>query len=271
MQIGRFFIYLHTLYLNLPLLYKKGTVLEVQLKTKTKNMMNLIFLLQDTIPAAATTATNATQAGKEVEPIRFFEMLMNGGVMVIPIMLLLFFTLYIIIERAIYYNKVAKTSESLINEIRLQLGAGKIEAAQITAGKANTAEGNILESGIALIGRPLSEIEGMMEKQTSVEIGMMEKKLGWLGLVAGTAPILGFIGTIGGVIVIFHTISVEGEITIDTISKGLYQKMISSGLGLVVGVIAYSAYHYFNVVIDNFSLRLQRQVIQFITAITTGK
>jgi biopolymer transport protein ExbB len=235
-------------------------------------MMNLMLLLQDTIPAAVqdTTAAAATGA-KEQEPIRFFEMLMNGGVMVIPILLLLFFTLYIIIERAIYYSKVTKNNEALMNEVRFQLSSGKIEAAQMTAGKANTAEGNILESGIALIGRPLSEIEGMMEKQTNVEIGMMEKKLGWLGLVAGTAPILGFIGTIGGVIVIFHTISVEGEITIDTISKGLYQKMISSGLGLVVGVIAYSAYHYFNVVIDNFSLRLQRQAIQFITTITTGK
>ncbi|MFP9099407.1 MotA/TolQ/ExbB proton channel family protein [Flavobacterium sp. RHBU_24] len=234
-------------------------------------MMNLMLLLQDTIPAAVQDTSAAAATGAKEEPIRFFEMLMNGGIMVIPILLLLFFTLYVIIERAIYYNKVTKHNEALINDIRFQLSSGKIEAAQMTASKANTAEGNILESGITLIGRPLSEIEGMMEKQTNVEIGMMEKKLGWLGLVAGTAPILGFIGTIGGVIVIFHTISVEGEITIDTISKGLYQKMISSGLGLVVGVIAYSAYHYFNVVIDNFSLRLQRQAIQFINAITTGK
>ena len=235
-------------------------------------MTNLILLLQDTIPAVVKdTTAAATTAAKDAEPIRFFEMLMNGGVMVIPIMLLLFFTLYVIIERAMYYNKVTKRNEAIINEIRFQLSAGKIEMAQMTAGKAGTAEGNILEAGISLIGRPLSEIEGMMEKQTNVEVGMMEKKLGWLGLVAGIAPILGFIGTIGGVIVIFHTISVEGEITIDTISKGLYQKMISSGLGLVVGVIAYSAYHYFNMMIDNFSLRLQRQAIQFVTIITTGK
>jgi biopolymer transport protein ExbB len=235
-------------------------------------MTNLIFLFQDTISAASQD--NAVVAGKTVkaaEPIRFFDMLMNGGVMVIPIMLLLFFTLYIIIERAIYYSKVMKHNEATINEVRFQLSAGKIETAQMTASKAGNAEGNILESGISLIGRPLSEIEGMMEKQTNVEIGMMEKKLGFLGLVAGIAPILGFIGTIGGVIVIFHTISVEGEITIDTISKGLYQKMISSGLGLVVGVIAYSAYHYFNMMIDNFALRLQRQAIQFVTIITTGK
>ena len=111
----------------------------------------------------------------------------------------------------------------------------------------------------------------MMEKSTNVEIGLMERKLGWLGLVAGIAPILGFIGTIAGVITIFYDISIKKEITIDTISSGLYEKMISSGLGLIVGVIAYSAYHFFNMIIDSFALRVQKQVIQFVNVITTGK
>ncbi len=233
-------------------------------------MTNLIFLFQDSIPAGAQEAAAAT-ANAVAKDQTFFNRLMEGGVMVIPIMLLLFFTLFIIIERAMYYSKVTKRNDSLMNEVRFQLSSGKIETAQLTASKAGTAEGNILESGISLIGRPLSEIEGMMEKTTNVEIGMMEKKLGWLGLVAGTAPILGFIGTIVGVITIFQDISVKNEITINVISKGLYQKMISSGLGLVVGVIAYSAYHYFNMVIDSFTLRIQRQVIQFVNAITIGK
>jgi biopolymer transport protein ExbB len=234
-------------------------------------MTNLIFLFQDTITGAAQEAATTAATATPTEDLTFFELLMKGGVMVIPILVLLFFTLYVIIERAMYYSKVTKHNEALINEIRFQLSSGKIEPAQITASKAGTAEGNILESGIGLIGRPLGEIEGMMEKTTNVEIGLMEKKLGWLGLVAGTAPILGFIGTIAGVITIFHDISETGEITINTISEGLYQKMISSGLGLVVGVVAYSAYHYFNMTIDSFTLRVQRQVIQFVNIITTGK
>lgn len=233
-------------------------------------MTNLILLFQDTISGAAQEAATTAAAVTPKEET-FLEVLMKGGVMVIPIMLLLFFTLYIIIERAMYYSKVTKTNESLMNEVRFQLSSGKVETAQLTASKAGTAEGNILESGIGLIGRPLSEIEGMMEKNTNVEIGLMEKKLGWLGLIAGTAPILGFIGTIVGVITIFQDISIKGEITIGVISEGLYKKMISSGLGLVVGVIAYSAYHYFNMVIDSFTLRIQRQVIQFVNAITVGK
>jgi biopolymer transport protein ExbB len=234
-------------------------------------MINLIFLFQDSISGAAQDTADATVKVTQQADLHYYELLMKGGVMVIPIMLLLFFTLYIIIERAMYYSKITKTNDALMNDIRFQLSSGKIEAAQLTASKAGTAEGNIIESGISLIGRPLSEIEGMMEKTTNVEIGLMEKKLGWLGLVAGTAPILGFIGTIAGVITIFYDISVKGEITIDTISEGLYQKMISSGLGLIVGVIAYSGYHYFNMTIDGFTLRIQRQVIQFVNMITIGK
>jgi len=271
MQIGRFFIYLHTLYLKLPLLYKKGTVLEVQLKTKTKNMMNLIFLLQDTIPAAAADSTAAAAPAAAAQSVNYFSLLMKGGVMVIPILLLLFFTIYVIIERALYISRAGKENDALINEVRMHLGSGKLEAAQLAASKANTATGNILESGISLIGRPLSEIEGMMEKQTNVEISLMEKKLGWLGLVAGIAPILGFIGTISGVIKIFYTISITENISIGSISGGLYEKMISSGLGLIVGVVAYSGYHYFNMIIDGFALRVQRAVIQFVNIITVGK
>lgn len=234
-------------------------------------MTNLILLLQDSLAVAKDAApVDAAAAGTE-QSINFFSMLMKGGVMVIPILILLFFTIYIIIERALYISKQGKEDNALINDVRYQLNSGKIEAAQIAASKSGTAYGTILESGIALVGRPLSEIEGMMEKTTNVEIAMMEKKLGYLGLVAGIAPILGFIGTISGVIKIFYTISITENISIGSISGGLYEKMISSGLGLIVGVIAYSGYHFFNMMIDSFALKVQKQVIQFVNVITTGK
>jgi len=234
-------------------------------------MTNLILLLQDTIPAVATDSTATAAAAATTDSVNYFSLLMKGGVMVVPILLLLFFTLYVIIERALYYKKVTKEDVRLVDEIRHQLSTGKVETAQITASKSGTAYGSILESGIGLIGRPLTEIEGMMEKTTNVEIGQMEEKLGWLGLVAGIAPILGFIGTISGVIKIFYTISITENISIGSISGGLYEKMISSGLGLIVGVIAYSGYHYFNMVIDSFSLKVQKVIIQFVNVITTGK
>jgi biopolymer transport protein ExbB len=95
----------------------------------------------------------------------------------------------------------------------------------------------------------------------------MERRLGHLGLIAGIAPTLGFIGTIGGVIKIFYSISQTEDISIGNISGGLYEKMISSGAGLIVGIIAYAAYHLFNSKIDNFSLAVQKQVLDFVNII----
>jgi len=232
-------------------------------------MTNLIFLMQDTLATTAETPVDAAATG--TESFSYFSMLLKGGVMVIPILLLLFFTLYVIVERILYIKKVTKEDTNLINDIQLQLSTGKVENAQLVATRSNTAYGNILESGISHIGRPLSEIEGSIEKATNVEIALMEKKLGYLGLVAGIAPILGFIGTISGVIRIFYEISQSADVSIKSISGGLYEKMISSGLGLIAGVIAYAGYHLLNMMIDDFGLKVQKQVIRFVNIITTGK
>lgn len=232
-------------------------------------MINLIFLVQDSL--ASTAVELPVDAAATTESFSYFSMLLKGGVMVIPILLLLFFTLYVIVERVLYIKKVTKEDTNLINDIQLQLSTGKIDNAQLVATRSNTAYGNVLESGISHIGRPLSEIEGSIEKATNVEIGLMEKKLGYLGLVAGIAPILGFIGTISGVIRIFYEISQSADVSIKSISGGLYEKMISSGLGLIVGVIAYAGYHLLNMMIDNFALKVQKQVIRFVNVITTGK
>jgi biopolymer transport protein ExbB len=99
-----------------------------------------------------------------------------------------------------------------------------------------------------------------MEATANLEISVMEKDTGYLGIIAGIAPMLGFIGTISGVIKIFYNISLADNISIGIIAGGLYQKMICSGAGLIVGVIAYSAYHYLQMMIDRFSINMQRQV-----------
>src|SRR5690606_18587740 len=100
--------------------------------------------------------------------------------------------------------------------------------------------------------------------QTNIELSEMESKMGYISMVSGIAPRLGFIGTILGVILIFYNISQSEDIAIGTISAGLYQKMVSSATGLIVGVIAFMGYNYLLTLIDNFSLHLQREVLQFI-------
>jgi biopolymer transport protein ExbB len=232
-------------------------------------MMILNLILQantvtDTIAnAAASTDMNASIT----ENISYLDFLLKGGIMIIPIILLLFFCFYVIIERYLSIKKATKQDANLVNEIKLELKTGKIQNAVQLCNRENTATSNILRSGISIIGRPISEIESVMDRTANLEIAQMEKGLGNLGLISGIAPILGFIGTISGVIKIFHTISNTGNLNIQTISGGLYEKMISSGAGLVVGVVAYSAYHLFNMMIDNYSLKVQKQTLDIITVI----
>ncbi len=232
--------------------------------------MFLNFFLQSTTVTSdtlANAAANANAAPSTSDSVSYLDFLLKGGIMIIPIILLLFFCIYVIIERYLSIKKATKQDENMINDVRIQLKSGKIDNAIMMCGRGNTASGNIIKSGISIIGRPISEIESVMEKTANVEIAEMEKGLGYLGLISGIAPILGFIGTISGVIKIFHTISNTGNLNIQTISGGLYEKMISSGAGLVVGVIAYSAYHLFNMMIDHFSLKVQKQTLEIINVI----
>lgn len=230
-------------------------------------MINLFIGLQaDTITQAATGAvvTNIATANNEISVLEF---IFKGGFFLVPIAILLFYTFYLIVERYLYIHKAAKIDGNLIRDVKDNLNSGNLDMAVSIAERNGTSSGVILKEGILTIGRPISEIESNMERATNIEIGQMEKKMGQLGLIAGIAPTLGFIGTIGGVIKIFYSISQTEDISIGNISGGLYEKMISSGAGLIVGIIAYSAYHLFNGKIDNFSLAIQKQILDFVNII----
>ena len=230
-------------------------------------ILNLILQASTVTDTIANAVASTDMNASVTENISYLDFLLKGGIMIIPIILLLFFCFYVIIERYLSIKKATKQDANLVNEIKLELKTGKIQNAVQLCNRENTATSNILRSGISIIGRPISEIESVMDRTANLEIAQMEKGLGNLGLISGIAPILGFIGTISGVIKIFHTISNTGNLNIQTISGGLYEKMISSGAGLVVGVVAYSAYHLFNMMIDNYSLKVQKQTLDIITVI----
>ena len=188
------------------------------------------------------------------------ELLMKGGFIMIPIILLSLLSVYLFIERFSYIRKSSVIDESLVKNILNELRNNKPEEALTHTKYNKTSIGKILESGLSLKGKTAKEAESYMESTTNIEIAMMEKDTGYLGIIAGVAPMLGFIGTIAGVIKIFYNISLADNISIGIIAGGLYQKMICSGTGLIVGVIAYSCYHYLQMMIDRFSINLQRQV-----------
>jgi len=244
------------------------------MKKRLKYLVTFCILLSTTLVIAqiesntgAPAAAAVDAAPKTVQEISAFEFLMKGGFFLIPIALLLFYTLVFTIEKFRYIKRMSKYNESILTEIKTNLQAGNISPVLDSLQRDNTAYGNVLREGVLTIGRPMSEIESNMDKVVNIEIGKMETRMGHLGLIAGIAPTLGFIGTISGVIKIFYSISVTENVSIGNISGGLYEKMISSGSGLVVGIIAYAAYHLLNGMIDNYSLKVQKMNLEFVNLI----
>jgi biopolymer transport protein ExbB len=192
------------------------------------------------------------------------DLLMKGGIIMIPIVLLSIISFYIFIERIVYIRRSASIQQGLVAAISNEVQNGNSKNALMHARNNQSAIGRILESGIEKLGKPQGEVERNIETTTNLEITKMEKNTGYLGIIASVAPMLGFIGTIAGVIKIFYNISLADNISIGIIAGGLYQKMICSGAGLIVGVLAYAAYHYIQMRIDRYLLKLQESLIQFL-------
>lgn len=216
--------------------------------------------------AANVSNTLTTTAAPESQITSIFDLVMKGGVVMIPILLLSLITIYIFGEKVYYVFKASKFEKGFAKSIATEMGKSNIEGA-LNICKRNNAMGRIFADGLSFHGKPLKEIESIMESSANVEITRMEKNIGYLGVIAGIAPMLGFIGTIAGVIHIFYNISMTDNISIGIIAGGLYQKMVSSGSGLIVGVISYSCYHYLHMQIDKFSAKLQEENLVFLKSL----
>lgn len=237
------------------------------MKKHFKYLISFVMIMVAAITIAQIDSAKPVEPAKLTEEMSAFSFIIKGGFFLIPIALLLFYTLIVIVEKFRYIRRVGKYNQNLLSEIKLNLQAGNMTPVLDTLARDQTAFGSVVTEGVLTIGRPISEVESNMDKMANIEIGKMEKSLGHLGLIAGIAPTLGFIGTISGVIKIFYSISVTENVSIGNISGGLYEKMISSGSGLIVGIIAFAGYHLLNGMIDNYSLSIQKVNLEFVNLI----
>lgn len=220
--------------------------------------------IRDTVSAISS---NLVTTGKPAESLSFLQMLMKGGWVMIPIGILSVLALYFTIERFLTIRKASRIDDNFIKSIRDYLVNGKMEAAIAHCKNQNTPIARLLLKGIKRIGKPIKEVESAVENEGKLEIYRLEKNVSWLGIIAGIAPMMGFVGTISGVIKIFYTISIEKNISIDIIAGGLYEKMITSAAGLIVGIFAHIAFHYLNSMIDRVSYQLESNAIEFVDLI----
>jgi biopolymer transport protein ExbB len=239
------------------------------MKFSVKYTLVAAFLMSAGVLSAQVAEAATEESFKTVEEISAIDFLMKGGVFLIPIVLLLFYTTYVAVERFLYIRRMTKQNMLLLGELQTQLNAGSMQGALDVVNRDQTSFGSVVKEGVQSIGRPIPQIEANMEKVANIEIGKMEKNINHLGLIAGIAPTLGFIGTISGVIKIFYSISISENVSIGNISGGLYEKMISSGSGLVVGILAFTAYHLLNGLIDNYALAIQKINLEFVKLISS--
>ena len=203
-------------------------------------MITLLQGASDTANQMIDTANTIQQAVTTAPPeLHFIDLLFRGGWVMIPLGILAFLGLVIFIERYITIRKSSKNETNLMLQIKQYIQDGRLENAIALCRSSHSPLGRMLEKGLKRIGRPIKDIEAAIENTGKLEVSKLEKNLGILGIIAGIAPMLGFVGTIIGVITIFHDVSIEAEIEIGTISGGLYTKMITSATGLIVGIIAY--------------------------------
>ncbi|HVD99996.1 MAG TPA: MotA/TolQ/ExbB proton channel family protein [Cytophagaceae bacterium] len=222
--------------------------------------MNLSFILLQIVTdtTAAAAAPEATDKG-----ISILELLFKGGYVMIPILLLSVLSVYFFIERYLYIKKTGKYDPYFLTHINQQLKEGNIKGAIEYCDQSDYTIAKMLQKGLYRLGSPMRDIESAIEYKANVEISKMEKNLSFLSAIAAIAPMLGFLGTVTGMIKSFHSISVTDNISISIIAGGIYEKMVTSGAGLVVGIIAHVFYVYLNNMIDRTINDMEMKTIEF--------
>jgi biopolymer transport protein ExbB len=241
-------------------------------------MLNII--LQTGITSSVASALDsASKVGPDVtaavtgipqpteESFQLFDMVQKGGYIMYPLGILLLVTIYFFVERLIVILRANKKDKNLLNTIKENLHNGNVDAAKAACKSSSSVESVMLERGISRIGKPISDLKAEMDDVGMEEISKLEKNLNTLSIIGKIGPMFGFIGTILGVIKIFYDISKTNTVQIDVISNGLYQKMISSAGGLIVGVLAFVLFHFLNSRIDRISLRMESARNKFLDII----
>lgn len=202
----------------------------------------ILFLQQtDTTGVAADTLSLASQQ----ESMSIFELLSEGGILMIPLFLLSLVAVYVIAERWRSLNNSRMEIDSLLRTIEGMLKDGDRERALTYCDGIDKPLARILKAGIRRLGRPIRDIEDAIRNAGKKEIFHLEKRMNWLATIAGVAPLVGFTGTVTGMIEAFMDIqSLQGNVNPSVLAGGIWEALITTATGLIVGIIAYGFYNF---------------------------
>ena len=206
-------------------------------------------------------------AAATASEIPYFDLIIAGGWLMVPLFALSIIAVFIFFDRFSYLRGQKQLDPAFYEKLNELIRTGKVEAAITLCESSNCSESRILMKGLKNLGRPIRDINDQMEMEGKLEVYKYEGNMYFLGVIAGVAPMLGFIGTISGVIKIFYNISLADNISISLISGGLYEKLITSGVGLTIGIIAYVSYHYLNSRVNKLVHNWEYRSVRFIDLI----
>lgn len=227
-------------------------------------MSLLANLLQGVNVTGEETADTMADMPQEVD-VSILQLLMEGGwYIMIPLAFLSVLAVYIFIERIFAVNKALKEEKDFMNKIKDYINEGKLDSAKNLCSTSNTPMARMLEKGIMRIGKPLQDISVAIENIGKLEIYLLEKNLNTLATIAGAAPMIGFLGTVIGMVNVFLDMEVAGTVQVQDISSGTKQAMVTTIVGLIVGVVAYMAYNYLVSKVTKVIHKMEASSIEFI-------
>lgn len=213
--------------------------------------------------------TGAQEAAGEVVPheetLSVLELIEGGGWYIMgPLAILSIVAIYIFIERAKAINKVRKADTSFMEEVKVRIYKGDIEGAKEICNRVDNAYSRIIRKGILRIGKPMGDIVMAIEKEGELEVNQIEQGLSVEATISGAAPMIGFLGTVIGMITTFHAMYTGGNsVELSELSGGIMQAMVTTAAGLVIGIVAYLAYNLLVAQVDKVAYRMEQLAIEF--------
>lgn len=227
--------------------------------------MDLLFLLQENAGNALEQLADATKTADHA-PVGHFsvmDQLIKGWYIYVPQLIMSIIAVYVIIERALTVNRADKEEANFMAKIKEYVSQGKLDSAKNLCSTSQTPIARMIEKGISRIGQKKEDITKAIENVGKLEVAKLDRNVSILATISGIAPVFGFLGTVFGVIVIFRDIAEAGSLQIGTVSEGLYLKMISSAVGLIVFMIAYIGYNTLVTRINKVVNKMEAHAVEF--------
>lgn len=226
--------------------------------------MTLLFSLLAQTNMVEPVQAAALDAQAAVPPLNLWSLSLKGGFIMIPIVLLSLVTIYIFVERLLVLRDAARQDNTFMQRIKDYIHAGDVESALNLCKKNPTPVARLIEKGITRLGRPMNDVLVAIENVGNIEVAKLERRFTWIATTAGGAPMLGFLGTVTGMVSAFYSMASAGEAAdITTLSSGIYEALVTTVAGLVVGIIALFAYNYLVSRVNTVVNQLEASTMEF--------